>query len=156
MSGAMSGERYGDTAVIRRLARALRDQAAEIRAEADRLVGLADTTHWTGRAADAMRRRARERASGLRRTASLHDDAADALDRHAREVDRLTELIASTERRVGAMVEAARERLARAASALLGGLHGLAPDPLDRLLDRFVPPPSGHRDWLDVDLPGAR
>ena len=29
-------------------------------------------------------------------------------------------------------------------------------DPLDDLLDRFVPPPSGHRDWLTVDFPGLR
>jgi hypothetical protein len=28
------------------------------------------------------------------------------------------------------------------------------PDPLDELLDRFVPPPPGHRDWLFVDLRG--
>ena len=28
------------------------------------------------------------------------------------------------------------------------------PDPVDELLDRFVPPPPGHRDWLLVDLPG--
>lgn len=156
----MDGSRYGDTAVIRRLARALRDQAVEIRAEADRLVGLADGVLWTGRAADAMRRRSRERAADLRRAATLHDDAADALDSHAREVDRLTELIAAIERRVRGMVEAARDRLAQLGGAILDGLRDLAPppidQPLDQLLDRFVPPPSGHRDWLEVDLPGAR
>ena len=25
---------------------------------------------------------------------------------------------------------------------------------MDELLARFVPPPSGHRDWLTIDLPG--
>ena len=49
---------------------------------------------------------------------------------------------------------AARPRLAALAHRLLDGLAGPLPDPLDQLLDRFVPPPSGHRDWLDVDLPG--
>ena len=24
------------------------------------------------------------------------------------------------------------------------------PDPVDQLLDRFEPPPPGHRDWLTV------
>jgi hypothetical protein len=44
------------------------------------------------------------------------------------------------------MIAAAKDRIA----GLVGGLV----DPLDDLLDRFVPPPSGHKDWLRVDLPG--
>jgi hypothetical protein len=142
---------YGDTSVIRGLARSLRDQAADIRAEADRLLGQADHTPWTGLAADAMRLRARDRAAALRRTAGLHDDAAQALDRHADAVGRLKELIASIERRVHQLVDAARDRLA----SLAGGLLGVVPDPLDDFLDRFVPPPHGSRDWLDLDLPGV-
>ena len=35
-----------------------------------------------------------------------------------------------------------------------GLVDAILPDPVDELLARFVPPPSGHRDWLTVDLPG--
>lgn len=145
---------YGDTSVIRGLARDLRDQAADIRTEADRLVAQADHVHWTGLAADAMRRRTHDRAAALRHSADLHDDAADALDRHAHEVDRLKELIASIERRFHGLVEAARDRLAQLAHSVVDGLRHVLPDAADELLDRFVPPPPGHRAWLDVDLPG--
>lgn len=147
---------YGDPTVIRGLARTLRDQAADIRTEADHLVGLAEDVPWTGLSADAMRRRARGRAGDLRRTASEHDAAADALDRHAREVERLQELIAATEQRVRSLMDAARERLSTLAHQLLDGIRQALPDPLDELLDRFVPPPSGSREWLEVDLPGVR
>jgi hypothetical protein len=146
---------YGDTSVIRGLARSLRDQAADIRAEADRLLGQAEHTHWTGLAADAMRLRARDRAGALRRTAGLYDDAAQALDRHADEVDRLKDLIAAIERRVHQLVDAARDRIADLAHGLADGLRRALPDPVDEALDRFVPPSHGSRHWLDVDLPGV-
>ena len=145
---------YGDTSVIRGLARTMRDQAADIRHEADRLVAHAESVHWSGLAADALRRRSRDRAADLRRTAALHDDAADALDHHADEVDRLKELIASIERRVQGLVAGARDRLAELGRGILDGIRHVAPDPLDQLLDRFVPPPSGSKDWLDVEIPG--
>jgi hypothetical protein len=145
---------YGDTTVIHGLARGLREQASDIRGEADRLVAQADSVHWTGLAADAMRRRTRERAAALRRSAGLHDDAADALDRHAAEVDRLKDLIAAIERRAHSLVEGARDRLAEIGHGLVDGLRHVLPDAGDELLDRFVPPPSGSRDWLDVELPG--
>lgn len=149
---------YGDTSVIRRLARAMRDQAVDIRAEADSLVSQADNVHWTGLAADAMRRRTRDRAAALRRSAGLHDDAADALDHHAREVDRLKDLIASIERTVHGLIDGARDRLADIGHGLVNGLaNGLThvlPDAADDLLDRFVPPPPGNKDWLDVEVPG--
>ena len=45
---------YGDTAVMRRHAATLRDQAADIRAAADLLVGRAEQISWAGRAAEAM------------------------------------------------------------------------------------------------------
>ena len=48
---------YGDTAVMRRHAATLRDQAADIRAAADLLVGRAEQISWAGRAAEAMRER---------------------------------------------------------------------------------------------------
>jgi hypothetical protein len=145
---------YGDPSVIRGLARTMREQAADIRHEADRLVHHAESVHWTGLAADALRRRSRDRAADLRRTASLHEDAADALDHHAAEVDRLKELIASVERRVQALVAGARDRLAEICHGILDGIRHVVPDPVDELLDRFVPPPPGSRDWLDVELPG--
>lgn len=131
---------YGDTTTIRALAAGLRERADELRDEGHRLAARAEGVPWEGLAAEAMRRHARERTAALRRTAALHDDAADALARHAQEVDRLKELIAAIESRVRALVDAARSRL--------------VPDLLDHLLARFVPPPTGDRAWLCVDLPG--
>jgi hypothetical protein len=147
---------YGDTAVIRRLAREMREQADDVRRQADALVARAETVAWRGWAADAMRNQARERGAALRSTAAAHDDAADALDRHAAEVDRLKDLIAHIERRVHRMVSAARDRLASLGTRILAGVRSLLPDPVDETLDQFIPPPSGHIDWLDVELPGLR
>src|SRR3954469_4502359 len=118
---------YGDTTVIRALARRLREQAGEIRAEADLLVAHTEAVGWSGLAADAMRSMARDHAAGLRACATLHADAADALDRHASEVDRLVGLIAGIEHRV------------------LGTLEHLA--------HHFVPPPHGSKEWLEVHVP---
>lgn len=147
---------YGDTSVIRGLARSLRDQAVDIRSETERLVGQADHTYWTGLAADAMRDRARVRAAALRRTAGLHEDAAESLEHHADEVDRLKELIAAIEHQVRSMVEGARDRLTRLAGSAVDGIRSVLPDPVDELLSRFVPPVPGSRAWLDVDVPGLR
>jgi hypothetical protein len=138
---------YGDTDAIRRLARTMREQGAALRSEAGTLLTRAEAVPWYGLAADAMRARVQAQATSLRRTARLSDDAAVALDHHADEVDRLKALIAEIERRVTALVAAARDRLA-------GLLADVLPDPVDELLARFVPPPPGHRDWLLVDLPG--
>ncbi|MEO5851630.1 MAG: hypothetical protein ABIQ15_03875, partial [Nocardioides sp.] len=104
----------------------------------------------SGRAADAMRRRSRERAAALRRAAARHHDAAEALERHAAEIDRVKDLIAGLERTALDLVGAARDRL----GDLVEGARDLVVGRADDLLARFVPPPSGHRDWLDVDLPG--
>ena len=144
---------YGDTHVIRCQARAMREQADQIRADADRLLTLAESVAWHGLASEAMRAQARSRTCALRRTAELHEAAADALERHAAEVDRVKALITAIEHRVRALVSAARDRLAGVASSVAAGL-GICPDPVDLLLDRFVPPPPGHRDWLTIDLPG--
>ncbi len=124
---------YGDTEVMRRRADALREQASDLRAAADRLVAQADAVAWSGRAADSMRDRIRERSSHLRDVAATHDDAADSLDAHVAEVDRLKEAIAEVERRVGTLLADARD---------------------DEALAGFVPPPAGHRDWLTLTLPG--
>ncbi len=135
---------YGDTAVIRKRAEQLREQALDIRGLADTLVGQAEATPWHGRAAEAMRTRVRERAAQLRESAAQHETAATSLDRHAREVDIAKEAIAGAQRRARDLVEAATERLARTPD----------PDPQDVVVAGFEPPPPGHRDWLSLDLPG--
>jgi chromosome segregation ATPase len=140
---------YGDTQAIRHRARELRRIGDEIRSEARDVQRAADTVHWSGLAADAVRAVARQRAAALRRAADLHDEAAAALDDHAEAVDRVKRLIAAIERRVLALVAAARDRLAGVL-----GVVGAVIDPVDEWLDRFVPPPSGHLDWLRVDVPG--
>ena len=138
---------YGDTEAIRGLARTMRGQGTALRSQADWLRTRAEAVPWEGLAADAMRARVRAQVGALRRTADLSDDAAVALDQHADEVDRRKALIAAIERKAMALVTAARDRLA-------GLVANVLPDPVDELLDRFVPPPPGHRDWLLVDLPG--
>ena len=129
---------YGDPTAIRRLAAGLREQAGEIRGEADRLVVRTATAGWLGRGGDALRGRARERALDLRRAAALHDDAAEALERHADEVDRLQRLIEEVERRARRLVDAARDRL---------------DDWVSGWLDVFDPPPRGSVRWLEVEVP---
>ena len=141
---------YGDTTVIRRLARVLREQGADIRAEADALVGRAEAVPWTGLAADAMRALSRTHAGDLRACANAHEDAADALDRHAREVDHLKDLIAAIERSVVHLVDSIGHGL----SSLAHGLAGhVVPDAVDHWLDHFDAPPHGCKEWLEVQLP---
>jgi hypothetical protein len=127
---------YGDTGVVRSLARQLRERAVDIRAEADGALRAAETVAWSGLAADAMRRLAAEHASGLRACADAHDTAADALDRHAREVDHVKDLIAATERRVLHLLDS-------------------LPDAVGHWLHHVDPPPHGSREWLDVRVPGS-
>ena len=147
---------YGDPDAIRGLARQLRDRADEIRSQAARLSTSATDVPWEGCTADAMRHHLHDQVRALFRTASLHDDAADALDRHAREVQRLQDLIAAIEHRALHLVAAARDRIADLGHSIIDGITGAVADPRDELLDRFVPPPPGSRDWLTVDLPGLR
>lgn len=150
---------YGDTAVIRRLAAQISEQGTEIRRDADRLVEASQLVLWEGRAARAMRERMAERALALRRTADEHDGAARALRHHADEVDRLKDLIRDIAHRVRGLVEAARSRLAELADRALDLVTSVDPDPVDRVLASFQPPPEGHKDWLLVpdQLPaGAR
>lgn len=115
---------YGETDVVRKHAARLRDQGEDIRALAEQLVSHAETLHWSGRAADAMRERVRERAVRLREAAARHDTAAEALDLHGREVDGLKDTIADVERRAARV------------------------DPPEAEL-----PPTGHKDWLEVGPP---
>src|SRR3954471_1469937 len=103
---------YGDTAVMRKRAAQLREQGADIRAAAERLVARSEAVPWRGRAAGAMRKRVKERATHLRAAAHAHDTAADSLERHLAEVDRLKEAIAESERRLGGQVAEAQHHVA--------------------------------------------
>jgi hypothetical protein len=146
---------YGDTLVMRRRAAQLREQSEDIRAMAEQLVTHGDEVVWTGRAADAMRQRIRDRATHLREAANAHDTAAASLDQHRAECDRLTESINGIERRASSLVADARSRIARveASSSDHDGVHA-TPTREDQSLAAFSPPPPGHKDWLDVELPG--
>jgi hypothetical protein len=143
---------YGDTAVGRKRVAQLREQGGDIRALAARLVSQAEAVPWHGRAADAMRERIRERATHLRAAAAHHDTAAESLARHLGEVDTLKEVIDARAHKAASLVEDARTRAAGAAPGPDG--TPAAPDPTDAALLAFDPPPTGHRDWLTVTLPG--
>ena len=146
---------YGDSDVMRRRADQLREQAVDLRGLADRLVAQTEGIGWTGRAAESMRERVRERATQLRTAAAEHDTAADSLDRHVQEVDALKDAIAAAERRAATLVADARTRVARieAVNETEPGVRRV-PDADDQTLAGFSPPPSGHKDWLTVSLPG--
>lgn len=145
---------YGDTTVMRKHAATLREQGADLRAMADHLVGQAEQIAWTGRAAEAMRARVRDRASHLRACASTHDGAADALEQHLQHVDRTKDSIAEIERRATSLVSDAQTRVARAEAHddPPGVVRTVGDD--DRELAGTTLPPSGHRDWLTLELPG--
>lgn len=140
---------YGDTVVMRRRAGQLREQGADIRAAADRLVARSEAVPWRGRAADAMRGRVQERAAHLRAAARAHDIAADSLEQHLAEVDRLKDAIAETERRLGGQVADARSRVEATA------YDDAAATDRDRALAAMSLPPAGHADWLILELPGS-
>ncbi len=146
---------YGDSDVMRRRADQLREQAVDLRALADQLVAQTEGIGWTGRAAESMRERVRDRASHLRDAAAQHDTAADSLDRHVQEVDTIKDTITDTERKAMTLVADARTRVARidAANEAEPDVRR-EPDADDRTLADFSPPPSGHKDWLAVSLPG--
>jgi chromosome segregation ATPase len=148
---------YGDSDVMRRRADRLREQAVDLRALADQLVAQTESIGWTGRAADSMRERVRERANHLRSAAAQHDTAADSLDRHVQAVDAIKDSIADTERKVSALVADARTRIARIEAANEAEADSAVrriPDADDQTLAGFTPPPSGHKDWLAVSVPG--
>jgi len=146
---------YGDSDVMHRRADQLREQAVDLRGLADQLVAQTEGIGWTGRAADSMRERVRERATHLRTAAAEHDTAADSLDRHVQEVVTLKDSIADTERKAATLLADARTRVARieAANEAEPDVRR-TPDADDQTLSGFSPPPSGHKDWLAVSLPG--
>jgi hypothetical protein len=143
---------YGDSVVMRKRAGQLREQGADIRAAAERLVARSEAVPWRGRAADAMRERVKERAAHLRAAATAHDVAADSLEWHLAEVDRLKEAIAESERRHGGQVAEAQHRVE--ASAYDDTTHRPAATDHDRALSSVTLPPSGDADWLTLELPG--
>lgn len=145
---------YGDTTVIRQRAQQVRAQAATIREEATTIRDRVAAVPWQGLAADAMRGGVLIDLARLEQTAQRHDEAAAALELHASRVDWLKETIAWVEKQVRDLVTAARDRLAGVAAAIADGFRDVFADPRDQLLDRFVAPPRGHRDWLDLELPG--
>jgi hypothetical protein len=138
---------YGDTAATRKRVAQLREQGGDIRAMADRLVAQAESVPWTGRAAESMRTRIKERASHLRLAAGHHDAAADSLSRHASEVDALKDAIETISHKAGALTSDAGTRASESDAAG-------APGREDAALLAFTPPPAGHKDWLTVELPG--
>lgn len=145
---------YGDTGVMRRRAAQLREQGGDIRLRADQLVSQMEAIAWTGRASEAMRERIRERASHLRVVADRHETAAESLERHLQEVESLKGQIATTQHRAETLSSDAETRLAQLTSH--DDPDGIRREPTDedRALTSFTPPPSGHKDWLDVELPG--
>jgi hypothetical protein len=148
---------YGDSDVMRRRADHLREQAVDLRSLADQLVAQTEGIGWTGRAADSMRERVRERATHLRAAAAQHDTAADSLARHVQEVDAIKDAILDKERKTATLVADARTRIARIESANEAEADPAVrriPDADDQTLAAFIPPPSGHKDWLAVSLPG--
>ena len=150
---------YGDTEVMRRHAGRVREQGTDIRMLADSLVAQVESVRWSGRAAEAMRERVRERAGRLREVAARHETAAESLEAHSEEVQELQETIAAIEQRALALQAEARGRATRRVSdESSGATVTLDHDPLDDRADwaltAFEPPPSGHRDWLGVRLPG--
>ena len=146
---------YGDSGVMRKRAAQIREQATDIRAMADQLVAQTESIAWTGRAADAMRERIRDRAANLRDVAGAHDTAADSLERHLHRGGRAQgpDRRLPNARRTSSWPTPApawpRSRTPTTPTAC-----DRAPDPEDETLTAFAPPPSGHKDWLTVNLPG--
>lgn len=144
---------YGDTAVIRKRAGQLREQAGELRALGDTLVAQSEALDWSGRAADAMRDRVRNRAAHLRDAAHRHEDAAQSLERHLQATDGVKEQIALHERRVDGLILEARQRIAAVEAAPdVDGVR-VEPVPADVALASMETPPSGHLDWLSISVP---
>lgn len=145
---------YGDAAVIRKRATELKEQAVDIRALADRMAAGADSIEWSGRAADDLRLRMRDRASQLRESAALHETASETLTKHAVAVGDLSETITGIEHKVATLVGDARgrERDLTSFDDADGVTRTVSPE--DEQLIAFEPPPSGHKDWLAVSLPG--
>lgn len=145
---------YGETAAMRRRAAQLREQGTDVRAMADGLVAHLDAIGWQGRAANDLRGRIRDRAAHLRDSAAQHENAAEALEEHLEEVDHLKDSITGIERKAGSLVADARSRIAEVSCHRDPDGVAREPSDADRILGAFSPPPTGHKDWLAVSIPG--
>lgn len=145
---------YGETAAVRRRAAQLREQGTDVRAIADGLVAQLDAIDWQGRAATDLRGRIQDRAAHLRDCAAHHENAAEALEKHLDEVDHLKEAITGIERKSRSLVADARSRIAEVSAHRDPAGVVREPSDADRVLDAFTPPPTGHKDWLAVSIPG--
>jgi hypothetical protein len=145
---------YGDTAAMRRRSAQLREQGTDVRAMADSMVGQLDAIGWQGRAAGDLRTRILDRAAHLRDCAVQHENAAEAVEKHLAEIDRLKDAVADIERKARSLVADARVRIAHAQSHQDPSGVVREPTDADRRLDSFTPPPSGHKDWLTLSIPG--
>ncbi|MDH2412648.1 hypothetical protein [Nocardioides sp. CER19] len=135
---------------IRALAHRIRQQGAEVRADARALVARGHAVGWTGLAGAAMFDQTVAQAHVLTRIAARHETAARALDAHAAALEDALALVAEIERRVRTAVDGARSRLGR----FLDGLIDAVGDD-DETLARFTAPPPGSAEWLQVRLPGV-
>ena len=143
---------YGDTAAMRKRAAQLREQGADVRAMADRLVAQAESVDVAGRAAEscAPASRTAPRTCGLRRAARRPPPT------------RWTATLGEVDRAQG------RHRDHRAQGRRAGHRRpdphaaprhddpaGVTREPRGRRpLLAVHPPPAGHKDWLTVKLPG--
>jgi hypothetical protein len=135
---------------IRALAHRIRQQGAEVSADAHDLVARSRAVGWTGLAGAAMVDQTIVQARVLAQVAARHESAARALEAHAAAVEDAMALIAEIEHRVRTAVDGARSRIQR----FLGGLLD-AVDGDDEALARFTGPPPGSPAWLQVRLPGV-
>src|SRR4051812_49282085 len=90
---------------IRALAHRIRQQGAEIRADAHDLVARGGAIGWTGLAGAAMFDQTVAQAHILARVAARHETAARALEAHADAVEDAVALVADVERRARAAVD---------------------------------------------------
>ena len=151
-------EMYGDSEVVRRRASQLREQGADVRALADQLVAQTESLGWTGRAAESMRaadpgasrpppRRRRAARDRSRVPRAPRPRGRDHPGHH-----RGDRAQGRRPGRGGAHPDRP-DRVRQREPGRVRPPHR-CPDADDRTLADFTPPPSGHRDWLTVDLPG--
>lgn len=99
---------YGDMAVARARASALRADASDARARARTLRQQADAMQWKSAAADVLRARVLDAATVYAALATTLDNAAADLESHARAVDVVKGAIAKAERWVRDRLDDAR------------------------------------------------
>ena len=147
---------YGDTSVMRRRADELRDQGADIAMTADQLVAQSDAIAWSGRAADAMRARVRERATHLREAAAPARDGrrlADPSPRRGRPAQGVHRRGRAAGRARSSPTPAPASPGSRPTRRTRTAVRGEPRARPTRRSRRSSPPKPGHKDWLTVNLP---